>query len=319
VTVFPGIRLRFVGAEEVSVRNIAIISALALTACGGVGPTHTVSDQRPASPSLSGSGPEVFVLGAIHGFHLKASYGYSYADLGAQIRAMRPDLVCAEITATDHNGDREAMFPWEVAVVEEATRAVGATFWPADWRPDLALTEVGVLEAEMTPAEKKAFEEVYADFMPRFERAANKVFEFWHSQQTQAFAEAIHDRMIDAGTEAAAGFWETRNQIIVKRCMRKATASKARRVLFVFGAEHKYAIEKYLRRFYRIDARPVVRLVAQSRDPVSADILARWKRSRDNLARLAESNALPGMLASQFGERYLKRLDATISAEGRPR
>jgi hypothetical protein len=195
-----------IGASEVSMKTLLIVPALAFAACGSLGPAHTVSEQPPAPPSAGGPAVAVFVLAAIHGFHLKASYGYSYADLGAQVSAMRPDFVCAEITASDHDGEREAMFPWEVAVVEEASRTIGATFWPVDWRPDLAMTEVGALEAEMTASEKKAFDEVYADFMPRFERAGDRVFEFWHSPQTQALVERIHDRMIDAGSEAAAGF-----------------------------------------------------------------------------------------------------------------
>ena len=299
-------------------RGFVTIVVLALTACA-TAPGPKLNDSRSAPRSDSAAAPQVFVLGAIHGFHLKAGYGYSYSDLGEQIRAMKPDLVCAGITANDHNGDREAMYPWEVAVVEEGARAAGATFWPADWRPDFAMAEVAVLEAEMTPGEKKAFDEVYAEFMPRFEKAGDQVFEFCHSPQTQALVETIHDRMIDAGTEAAAGFWETRNQVIVKRCMRKAMDSQSRRVLFVFGAEHKYAIEKYLRRFYRIHAQPVVRLASHGSDPVSADVLARWRRNRDSLARLVEAKTLPEPLAKQFNTAYLKRLDATIEAQGRPR
>lgn len=125
-------------------------------------------------------------------------------------------------------------------------------------------------------------------------------------------------RMIDAGTDGAAGFWETRNQVIVKRCMRKAMASRSRRVLFVFGAEHKYAIEKYLRRFYHLDPQAVVRMASHGSGSVSAAVLARWRRNRDSLARVVEGKTLPEPLAKQFGAAYLKRLEEAIEAHGRP-
>jgi hypothetical protein len=273
---------------------------------------------RPGVWPGPGPAPAVTFLGTAHGFHLKAAFGYSLSDVTDQIRAAQPDLVCAEITPEDHGSEREAMYPWEVAVVEEAARTLGATFVAADWRPAWASQEVMTLDAEMTPEERRRFEGVYREFMPRFQAAFGpRVFDFLHADATQALVRRIHEAMIDAGTEVAAGFWDTRNQVIAKRCLRQALRRGSRRVLIVFGAEHRYGVESALLRFYGIRARPIGRRVAHANHPVGTAVLERWERARAGLARLLEGGTLPPRIAEQWRRgKSVDRLKAAIETGG---
>ncbi|MBI5543739.1 MAG: hypothetical protein HY901_07630 [Deltaproteobacteria bacterium] len=293
----------------------SILLSSVLWVLGGCANAEVRIDPAGALLAKAGGSPVVFVLGAVHDFHEKESFGYSYSDLSDQIVAMQPNLVCGEVTVEDHQGAREAMYPWEIAVVEKAAELAGAKFWPADWRPDLASMQTVAIEKEMSPEEKKAFSAVYSDFMPKLMASGRGSFEFWHSKETQAQVRAIHDRMIHLGTEAAAGFWETRNQIIVKRCLRKALETGAQRVLFVFGAEHKYVIEDYVRRFYGIEPQAVVRLAPHGNRAMESSVLERWSRNRDGIARLVAEHRLPEDLERQFSK-TADRLSATIEAKG---
>jgi len=290
--------------------GLAVLTASGSTASQASAEGHS-AQKRGALPA------EVYVLGTVHSFHERESFAYSYADLADQVRAMRPTLVCAEMSAEDQGGEHEAMYPLEVAVVEEAAQSIRAAFLPADWRPSVAEAQTAALQKEMTADEQVAFDHVYDDFMPRLQAAGHRFFELWHSPETQEMVRGLHDKMIALGTEAGAGFWETRNQIIVKRCIRKAMADDLERVLFVFGAEHKYVLEQYLRRFYGIEARPVTRLFEHKNRPVSAAIVARWTKARDNLARSIATGELPAYFADQFNDGYVARLTATIDAQGR--
>lgn len=143
------------------------------------------------------------------------------------------------------------------------------------------------------------------------------MFDFLHADGTQTLVRRIHESMIDAGTEVAAGFWDTRNQVAVKRCLRQALRRRSRRVLIVFGAEHRYGVEAALLRFYGIYARPIGPRVAHGNRPVSAAVLKRWERARDGLVRVLAGDTLPPRLAEQWRRgRTVDRLGAAIAAQG---
>lgn len=262
--------------------------------------------------------PEVLTLGTVHSMHLQRGTGYTLSELAEQIRMVKPDLVCGEMSPEDHQSEREGFYPLEVPVVEEAAKSVGATFWPADWRPLVHVTVSADMEKEMTPEERTRFDKAYEDFMPRFKAAhGTGFFEFLHRPDTQANFRRIHDVMIDAGTDATAGFWDTRNQAIVKRCMRKGEAMKAKRILFVFGAEHNYGIQDFVKRFYGLDVRPMKRLAPVSNTPQSDQVVARWTKIRDDLVRVVDSGKLPPALATAMKQRKIAdKLSTAVTTRG---
>lgn len=81
--------------------------------------------------------------------------------------------------------------------------------------------------------------------------------------------------------------------MIVNNCLREAARGKARRVLFAFGADHKYGIEDFLYRFHGIKAEPVVRRFLPANRPVAPEVVMRWKRIRDHLADGLRKGTIP--------------------------
>jgi len=65
------------------------------------------------------SHPTVYLVGAIHNMHLNQDNQYSINDLLAQIRAIKPDLVCGGITPEAYNQPMEGYFPPEAAFLAE--------------------------------------------------------------------------------------------------------------------------------------------------------------------------------------------------------
>ena len=82
-------------------------------------------------------GPQVWVLTTAHSFHLKEGFGFTLSDLMNQIAAIKPDLVCGEITAQHYRSNiAGGLYPLENVPIEHAAITAGAVFYPADWRID---------------------------------------------------------------------------------------------------------------------------------------------------------------------------------------
>jgi hypothetical protein len=296
-------------------RSLLVLLGVAIAGgCGGLA-------ARPAAPGTAPA-TRVYVLAATHGFHFKQAFGYTMSDLRAHILALQPDIVCFEVTPEHYRTEKEPLFyPPEVAVADVAAAEAKALPWPSDWRPPPDPDEVSKAVREMNDDERTRYEQAYARFMPRLKAAFGEpMFDFWHRPDTLALIREVHDTMIREATDVGAGFWDTRNQMIVKRCMRKAQAIKARRVVFVFGGDHKYGIEDNLRRFYGLRAEPISRLVPRSNDELPEAVIDRWRRNRASLERLLAAGTLPEEQVKELRQRKaVEQLQSAIDARGRAR
>ncbi len=243
---------------------------------------------RPVSPSPD---REVFVIGTLHRWHLVARYRYSLADLGAEVEALRPDLVCGEVTPEHFSGALEGLYPPEVAVVREASARVGAVFVPADWRGDYA--EVFRAERRMDAAQKERFDHAHDELMARLAAwEGASLFDFIGDAETQSLVARAHATRIEYGNQAADGFWTTRNAEIVRRCLASSRWATAKRAVFAFGMEHTYAIERVLLAEHGIRASKAPRLFTPSNSPASQAVLREWVRHRDALKALEGDPAI---------------------------
>jgi hypothetical protein len=245
---------------------------LACTACA----------ERPAAPETR---REVFVIGTLHGMHLDAHLRYTLADLAAEVADLRPDLVCAEVTPEHLSGPLRGLYPPEVAVVQEASRRVEAAFVAADWRGDYA----AVFRAErgMDPERRYRFDHAHDEVLARLAGwQGTSFFDFIGDVEFQALIARAHAIRVEAGTEVADGFWMTRNREIVRRCITSPRWGGSRRVLFVFGMEHKHAIERVLADEHQIQASPVPRLFSPANAPMSREVVQQWIRDRGALEAL---------------------------------
>ncbi|MBU1221188.1 hypothetical protein KKF34_11080 [Myxococcota bacterium] len=215
----------------------------------------------------------------------------------AHIKHFKPDIVCFEVTPEHYGKDEEAFYyPSEFPAVIAAAREASAIAWPSDWRPSSTSTDIDTAIAEMTPDEKKSYQNAYRDFMPRLEKArGTKMFDFWHSTEAMNLIRKVHNQMIEAATDIGAGFWDTRNQMITKRCMRKAKEIKAKTVVFAFGGDHKYGIEDNLRRFYKIKPTQVKRTIPPSQVPLPASVTTQWVKYAATIEKyIAGALPVPG-------------------------
>jgi hypothetical protein len=83
-----------------------------------------------AQPQPSGalSNPAVFLLGTAHDLHFKPESHYSLPDLGNEVEALHPDLICGEITPEAYQGTMEGYFPPEAAYLAEVAPILHARF-----------------------------------------------------------------------------------------------------------------------------------------------------------------------------------------------
>lgn len=262
--------------------------------------------ETPIQKAENSEMPRVFVLATVHGFHHKKDFGYPLTDLMSHIKSYKPDIVCFEVTPEHYGKDEEAFYyPSEVPAVIAAAKEVNAIAWPSDWRPHPSSKDIEAAISEMTTEEKKAYDNAYRDFMPRLKSARGpKMFDFWHSPEAMNLIRIVHNRMIAAATDIGAGFWDTRNQMITKRCMRKAKEIKAKTVVFAFGGDHKYAIEDNLQQFYKIKPAQVKRTIPSSQLPLPAFVKNQWAQYARIIERfISSATPVPGYTPESLKKR----------------
>lgn len=70
------------------------------------------------------SKPAFYLIGSIHNMHFDPNNHYSINDLLSQIRALKPNLVCGEITPEAYEHAMEGYFPPEAAALAEMANAL---------------------------------------------------------------------------------------------------------------------------------------------------------------------------------------------------
>lgn len=69
------------------------------------------ADGASVNDSEGSESVQVHVLGTIHISHLGERWGYTLQDLSNIIRAIRPNLVCAEVYDRDYQTDMNGYYP----------------------------------------------------------------------------------------------------------------------------------------------------------------------------------------------------------------
>jgi hypothetical protein len=262
------------------------------------------------------SSPEAFVVGSVHRYHLDASSRYSLTDLDVQLTQMRPDLLCGEITPEHLGTQWEGYYPPEVALVQDVAARLGIPFVAADWRGDSE--EARKAEESMAPEAKKRYSTAHEPLLARWkERREESLFDFIHGEEAQRLIRQAHDVRLASGGEAADGFWLTRNRRIVERCMAEASWRHSRRIVFVFGGEHKYAIEDELWKQHGLRAAEVRRQFVPATNELSEAVISRWKDRRTALARLADTGSNAEVREKVLGSHRLEELDLFIESKGK--
>jgi len=242
-----------------------------------------------STPPKAESKKDIWVVGTLHRLHLKPEFKYSLKDLSNLVTSLHPDLICGEVVPAHLKTPKRGFFPPEQRLVEYLAREIGAQYIPSDWRASPA--DYNRSRNQINPETQRKFDEDQQNLI-RETIAAPNPFVYLHSSETQIAIRKLHDDYIAAGTESADGFWITRNTQIVELCHAAIEKHQAKRVLVVFGVDHKYAIEAGLKqKSQNYVIQPIPSPSHSPLNEVPESVLNQWNVDRDDLRELANSTA----------------------------
>ncbi|MEM1197302.1 MAG: hypothetical protein AAGH57_14460 [Pseudomonadota bacterium] len=245
-------------------RRSALLGGLASAVSTGIASQGVSGCAGQTAPAVANR-TKVAVIGAIHGRH-RESQRFSLGVLEKAVRAFEPDLVLTEIPPDrlaeakrsfaakgEVTEPRTRVFPELTDVVFPLSRALGFEIAAcAGWTKELAdARRAALLGIEQDPARRSQWAE---------HRAARSEYSQWISGRGDDPA-FIHSREYDAGVQRAqtpyqiyfdpdlgAGGWTRINAAhtgLINAAL-DAVRGQSRRALVIFGAWHKYAIERSL-------------------------------------------------------------------------
>jgi hypothetical protein len=242
----------------------------------------------PSNVSKTGA-REFYLIGSVHHMHFDDRYGFTLPDLQAQVRSLKPDAVCGEITPEAFNGPMEGNFPPEAAMLAEMAPRWGVRFIPADWRVSYAWQRRGEIQeagdkskaAEVAAAQDKA--KAFYDAFP-----GGSLYDYTNgSAEFLSMVDHMFEVVIGENTpsDIAAGAWHERNRMIVENCL--AQAGAARRIVFVFGSAHLPQLQRQLAALGLKGLIPSRAFTPAGLGTMPTEVIARWERNRKNLEGIA--------------------------------
>jgi DNA-binding protein Fis len=230
---------------------------------------------------------EIYIIGTIHSKHFDSEYHYSIPDIQAQICALKPDLVCGEITPEAFEQVMEGYFPPEAAFLAEMALKLNYRFEPVDWRLDYATQSKAEKKYPKSVMEKvSSFGKAY--FANFEESDSTSVYDNIHSEMNIAIVDSVFEKIIGVNqiAETAHGNWNERNRRIVENGL--ATAKNARRIVFIFGSDHIPQIRRQLEVLgYKVQI-PKRLFEPCNNFKVSDEVLTRWRHNLENLKLIRE-------------------------------
>ncbi len=229
-----------------------------------------------------GRTPEVHLVGVLHNLHFSPRSRYSLDDLKAQILALKPDLICGEITPEALGGPMEGYFPPEAAFLAEMAPRWRMRFSAVDWRMDSALQEKAEREEPADVAARaQRMDQAFLEGLEGF--TGTSLYDFAHLPATLKQVDDKFEKVLGENTvsDLAAGSWHERNRRIVANSLDAARG--ARRIVIVFGASHLPQLVRQL------EARGIKARIAPRRfqpggsAAVPRPVVERWRRNLENL------------------------------------
>jgi hypothetical protein len=267
----------------------------------------SIAAQVP-EPKPAPATPEIFLVGSVHNMHFEERFHYSLVDLQAQVDALRPDVVCGEITPEAFNGPMEGNFPPEAAMLAEMAAQHGYRFVPADWRESLSKQNGATERVPKKQAESIDDAELWEQAWFDVFSGASLYDETTDSPRFQAMEDHKFEQLIGTNTVAdvAAGAWHERNRRIVRNCLLEA--GPVRRIVFVFGVAHLPQLERQLAARGLTAKRPARSFTPAGLGQMPEAVMVRWERNllaledvaagrvpatRDMRARVKQTNRAP--------------------------
>ncbi|RPJ81820.1 MAG: hypothetical protein EHM13_09880 [Acidobacteria bacterium] len=181
----------------------------------------------PQAVQPPGDRPVGFLVGSFHNNHFQERFHYSMHDLTTQVLALKPDLVCGEITPGAYGQPLEGYFPLEAAWLDELARERGIRFAPVDWRMDTAKQiEAEAAEPVQVKERARAQGEKLMSGINGF--AGTSIYDHLHGEDALSTIDAMYEQIIGENSVAdvAAGSWHERNRRMAANCVSAAAGAK---------------------------------------------------------------------------------------------
>lgn len=235
-----------------------------------------IKQEKPDTP------PTVYLIGSIHNMHFNPDNHYSINDLLAQIRALKPDWVCGEITPEAFDQSMEGYFPPEAACLAEMATELNYRFAPVDWRLDYATQSLANKNVPLSVMEQRS---ALLNNLQAKLKVSNipSLYDIMHDKTILNDLDSLYEKIIGVNTlaEISQGSWHERNRRIVENGL--AATGNAHTIVFVFGLDHLPQMQRQLKAL-GIDTQIPKRLFVPSDNfKMSKAVLERWKRNLENL------------------------------------
>lgn len=260
-------------AKQIPMLKRLFIAILILT------PLLVYGQENEGAPKAK---PVVYLVGVVHSMHFEPDKHYSIVDLQQQVVALKPDLVCGEITPEAFEQPMEGFYPPEAAFLAEMANELGYRFVPVDWRLD---NSTQAKANSQYPADVREKREALLNGV--WERLATSstpsIYDFIHDDRTMQSLDTLYETIIgpSALAEIATGSWNERNRRIVENAL--AEVKDAKIVVFVFGVDHLPQLKRYLKAS-GIEAIIPQRLFVPNNDHKMPEVVRdRWKLNMENL------------------------------------
>lgn len=225
----------------------------------------------------------IYLIGSIHNMHFNPENHYSINDLLEQIRLLKPDLVCGEITPEAFNQSMEGYFPPEAAFLAEMANELNYRFIPVDWRLDYA-TQFSIANNNFPDSVQKLRTKLLNNLQAKIKTSNSlSLYDAVNGKTILNDLDSLYEKIIgpNALAEIASGSWHERNRRIVENGL--AAAENMHTIVFVFGVDHLPGLQRQLKSL-GIDAQIPERLFKPGNNfKVSKAVLDRWKRNLANL------------------------------------
>lgn len=229
------------------------LAASALSACA------TNAGQRPptanSTSSLPGTASSVFVVGGIHQAHEKAKK-YTYERMGEVFDHLRPDVLCVEVQQKflDDGSDKGMPYDFRKFMVPSA-RKLSLPIVGIDWWDDAKGKQWEQLQqkAYSDPALGAEAALIGGVFQLLNDYFMEKDFQDINSSEITALWEAKSELKYEVYRQNAAyrslfEFERERNDHMVENVLQALSNHPGKRALIGVGIDHKYYLERELRR-----------------------------------------------------------------------
>lgn len=231
--------------------------------------------------------PNIYLIGSIHNYHFKSDKNYTISNLFSEIKSLKADLVCGEISPTAYDNIMEGYFPPEATALSVMAQDYSYRFVPCDWRIDYATQDIAY-NAKGEDVKKQIKEHKKKLFAKMNSLKEDSFYDVIHDDEVQFMLDSLYEYIIKPNplAEIGSGSWQERNRRIVENGVK--AFGNARNIVFVFGVDHIPQIKRQLEKLGYKSIIPKRNFKLQNNLKLSPKIISKWKKNKQFLEQIRD-------------------------------